>query len=166
MYENRSYDGVSSRGNVIDLAVGFIIGQAFTNVVQSLVTDIITPPFGLLFDNVDFSNLTVKMRLYHNNKPPVLLKYGHFIQQVLYFIIVGFALFLIITIVSKIVKRMKKIREKRHQNKNEMVVIDEDVDKNAKEELVENEQLIVLKEIRDLLLLLKKPSMPNVHSLE
>ncbi len=68
------------RGNFLDLAIGIIVGKAFTNVVQSLVDDIITPPFGLILGGVDFVNLTIKMKNFvYKDQPPVVIRYGKFL---------------------------------------------------------------------------------------
>jgi large conductance mechanosensitive channel len=124
------------QGNAFDLAIGIIIGNAFNNVVQSLVNDIITPPFGLIFDGVDFSNLTIKMRNFvHSDQPPVLIRYGRFIQTIIYLLIVAFVLFLIVKSINKL-HRLAAMRKVEHQST----------------ELEEpNEELQVLKDIRDLL---------------
>jgi large conductance mechanosensitive channel len=90
---------------MLDLAVGIIIGTAFQNVVKSLVDDIITPPFGLIFDGVDFSNLTIKMRNFvHKEQPPVVIRYGIFFQQVIHLLIVALALFGIVKFINKLHK--------------------------------------------------------------
>ncbi len=93
------------RGNVIDLAVGIVIGTAFTNVVQSLVDDIITPPLGLVLGGVDFVNLTIKMKNFvYQDQPPVVIRYGKFIQAIITLLIVALALFFIIKLVTKLQK--------------------------------------------------------------
>ena len=129
------------RGNVIDLAIGIIIGSAFTAVVQSLVNDILTPPLGLVIGGVDFSNLTIKMKNYvHKDQPDVVIRYGRFIQTVIYFIIVALVLFGIIkgfTKLHRLAEKRKKDVEKEAANQVEMVPV--------------NEQTQVLREIRDLL---------------
>jgi large conductance mechanosensitive channel len=124
------------QGNAFDLAIGLIIGTAFNNVVQSLVNDIITPPFGLFFDGVDFSNLTIKMRNFvRPDQPPVLIRYGRFIQTIIYLFIVAFVLFLIV----KSINRLHRLAAKRKAEQHGI-------------ELNEtNEELKVLKDIRDLL---------------
>ena len=121
---------------MFDLAVGIIIGNAFTNVVKSLVDDILTPLFGLLFDGVDFVNLTIKMyNFVHPNQPSVVIRYGKFIQEILYLLIVAFVLFLIVKFINQLHRTAaRKYAEKQH---NEM--------KNS------NEEVEVLREIRDLL---------------
>lgn len=91
------------QGNVFHLAVGIIIGTAFTNVVHSLVEDILTPPFGLLLGGVDFRDLTVKMRNFvYTNQLPVVIRYGKFIQEILNLFIVAIVLFFIIKSMNKI----------------------------------------------------------------
>lgn len=93
------------RGNVIDLAIGLIIGSAFTAIVTSLNNDIISPILGL-FGDVDFSNLMVKLGA--SATSPVL-KYGNFITAVINFIITGLVLFIIIKIVSHAANKLPLI---------------------------------------------------------
>jgi large conductance mechanosensitive channel len=84
------------RGNVVDMAVGIIIGAAFGKIVSSAVADIVTPPLGLLIGGVDFSDLTLVMREAVENKPAVELAYGKFLQACFDFAIVAFAVFLLV----------------------------------------------------------------------
>jgi large conductance mechanosensitive channel len=89
------------KGNVVDLAVGFVIGGAFGKVVSSLVSDLIMPPLGLIVGRVDFS----KMALQIGTNPkggPILLQYGMFVNTVLAFLIVAFALFVIIKGINRL----------------------------------------------------------------
>jgi large conductance mechanosensitive channel len=83
------------KGNVIDLAVGVVIGAAFGKIVASLVADIFMPPIGLAVGGINFSDLAVKLGIDPAGKP-VLLKYGNFGQTILEFVIVALALFLLI----------------------------------------------------------------------
>ena len=87
------------KGNVVDTAVGIIIGAAFGKITASLVADVITPPIGLLIGGVDFSQLAIKL-----NSPlsgsPVVIAYGKFIQAVFDFTIVAFSVFLLIKAVN------------------------------------------------------------------
>jgi large conductance mechanosensitive channel len=83
------------KGNVIDLAVGVVIGAAFGKIVASLVADIFMPPIGLAVGGINFSDLAVKLGMDPAGKP-VLLKYGNFGQTILEFVIVALALFLLI----------------------------------------------------------------------
>jgi large conductance mechanosensitive channel len=87
------------KGNVIDLAVGVVIGAAFGKIVASLVGDIIMPPIGLIVGGINFSDLAVKLGVDPTNKP-VLLKYGSFGQTVLEFLIVAFVIFLMIKAIN------------------------------------------------------------------
>jgi large conductance mechanosensitive channel len=112
------------RGNVIDLAVGIIIGAAFGTIVNSLVKDIIMPPIGLLLGKVDFANLYVVIRQSDTLTGPyatladaqaagaVTWNYGLFINTVIAFIIIAFAIFLIVKAVNKARKAMDKKKAK------------------------------------------------------
>jgi large conductance mechanosensitive channel len=93
------------RGNVADMAVGIIIGGAFGKIVSSLVNDVIMPPIGLLMGNVDFSNLVITLQDKTAETEAVTLRYGVFINTTLDFIIVAFAIFLLI-------KQMNRFRKK------------------------------------------------------
>ncbi|MES1929159.1 large-conductance mechanosensitive channel [Salinisphaera dokdonensis CL-ES53] len=84
------------RGNVIDLAVGLVIGSAFGKIVSSLVADVITPPLGILIGGVDFSNLSVTIREAVGEAPAVTINYGIFIQTIISFVIIAFAIFLVV----------------------------------------------------------------------
>ncbi|WP_455127209.1 large conductance mechanosensitive channel protein MscL, partial [Pseudoramibacter alactolyticus] len=94
-----------SRGNVMDLAIGLIIGSAFTAIVASLNNDIISPILGL-FGGVDFSNLMVKIG---GNAHSPVIKYGNFITAVINFLITGLVLFVIIKIVSHAANKLPLI---------------------------------------------------------
>jgi large conductance mechanosensitive channel len=91
------------KGNVIDLAVGFVIGGAFGTVVSSLVANVIMPPLGLVIGRVDFSKMAVQIGA-DPKGAPVLLKYGMFVQAIFSFLIVALAMFAII----KVINRMKR----------------------------------------------------------
>jgi len=84
------------RGNVVDLAVGVIIGAAFGKIVSSLVTDVLMPPIGILVGGVDFSNLVLTLKQAEGAKQAVTLNYGLFINQVINFLIVAFCVFLVV----------------------------------------------------------------------
>ena len=89
-----------SRGNVIDLAVGVIIGGAFGKIVSSLVADIVMPPIGLLLGNVNFTDLKVAIGHGADGKP-VTINYGNFLQVSFDFLIVALAIFLLIQAINK-----------------------------------------------------------------
>ena len=88
------------KGNMVDMAVGIIIGGAFGTVVKSLVGDVVMPPIGKLLGNIDFSNLALSLGTGADGKD-VLLKYGSFINSLIAFLIVAFVLFLIIKAMNK-----------------------------------------------------------------
>jgi large conductance mechanosensitive channel len=90
------------RGNVIDLAVGIIIGGAFGKIVSSLVNDMIMPPLGMLLKGVDFKELAYVMREATDGADAVTLSYGMFIQNVVDFMIVAFAIFLLIKGINRL----------------------------------------------------------------
>jgi large conductance mechanosensitive channel len=89
------------KGNVIDLAVGVVIGAAFGKIVTSFVADVITPPLGLLIGGVDFSHLKVVLREGVAGKPPVTLNYGSFLQTTFDFVIVAAAIFAVVKVVNR-----------------------------------------------------------------
>ncbi len=114
-----------SKGNVLDMAVGVIIGGAFSKIVSSLVNDVMMPLIGIIIGGHDFTNLSIKVG---NAK----IMYGSFLQNVVDFLIVAFCLFTVI----KIINRFKKKQEK-NENKEKIKT--------------PSEEVILLSEIRDLL---------------
>lgn len=88
------------RGNVVDLAVGVIVGAAFGKIVTSLVTDVLMPPIGILLGGVDFSHLALTLKQGTNAVKPVTLNYGLFINTVIDFTIVAFCIFLVVKAVN------------------------------------------------------------------
>lgn len=90
------------KGNVVDMAVGVIIGAAFGKIVSSLVADIVTPPIGLLLGGVDFKKLSWVMREAAGDVPAVTLNYGVFLQTVFDFLILSIAIFAVIKLINKL----------------------------------------------------------------
>jgi large conductance mechanosensitive channel len=84
------------KGNVVDLAVGIIIGAAFGKIVSSIVSDIIMPPLGLLIGGVNFTDLKVILKAATETNPAVTWNYGNFLQVCFDFLIVAFAVFMVI----------------------------------------------------------------------
>ncbi len=84
------------KGNVVDMAVGIIIGAAFGKIVSSLVGDVIMPPIGMALGNVDFSSLAFTLKDATDSTPAVTIKYGVFINTVIDFVIVAFAIFVVV----------------------------------------------------------------------
>ncbi len=97
------------KGNVIDMAVGIIIGAAFGKVVSSVVSDVIMPPIGLLIGGMDFSKLAVTLKAAADGKEAVLLSYGKFIQTAVDFTIIAFAIFMMIKAINAL-KRQEAVK--------------------------------------------------------
>ncbi len=92
------------RGNVVDMAVGIIIGAAFGKIVSSLVKDVIMPPIGYLIGGVDFTDLKVVLKAAEGEAAAVTLRYGEFLQTVFDFVIVAFAIFMAIKAMNSLKK--------------------------------------------------------------
>jgi large conductance mechanosensitive channel len=92
----QEFKAFAVRGNVVDMAVGIIIGAAFGKIVSSAVADIVTPPLGLLIGGVDFSDLGITLREAVDDKAAIVLWYGKFLQATFDFAIVAFAVFLLV----------------------------------------------------------------------
>jgi large conductance mechanosensitive channel len=103
----REFKEFALRGNVVDLAVGVIIGGAFGKIVSSLVSDIVMPPLGVLTGGMDFKDLGVTLRAAEGDQPAAVLRYGMFLQTVLDFLLVALAIFAAI----KLMNRLKRQAE-------------------------------------------------------
>ena len=90
------------RGNVLDMAIGVVIGAAFGKIVSSFVGDVVMPPIGLLIGGVDFSDLAITLKAAEGDIPAVVLSYGKFIQTVLDFVIVAFAIFMGVKVINRL----------------------------------------------------------------
>ncbi len=126
-----------SRGNVIDLAVGVIIGGAFGKIVTSLVEDIVMPPIGVILGGVNFTDLKIVIQDATTNAegktiPEVAIKYGNFFQILFNFLIISLVIFLSIKAINRINRKKEQVEAKKAKGK-------------------DPEELIVLREIRDLL---------------
>lgn len=95
------------KGNVVDMAVGIIIGAAFGKIVSSFVGDLVMPPLGILIGGVDFSELAIVLKAAEGDLPAVTLAYGKFIQTIVDFTIIAFAIFIGI----KALNRLKREEE-------------------------------------------------------
>jgi large conductance mechanosensitive channel len=95
------------KGNVVDMAVGIIIGAAFGKIVSSFVGDVIMPPIGVLLGGVDFSGLAFTIKQAVGETPAVVISYGKFIQTVVDFTIIAFAIFIAV----KAINRLKRKEE-------------------------------------------------------
>ncbi|MBQ6130624.1 large-conductance mechanosensitive channel protein MscL [Candidatus Saccharibacteria bacterium] len=123
-----------NRGSVVDLAVGIIVGGAFTSIVNSLVNDVVMPVISMIIGGFDFTNLKITIPAYVSGIEPATINYGNFIQALINFLIIAFVIFLIV----RTLNNMKK--------KAEPAPVE---DKKAAK--AEDDQTAVLKEIRDLL---------------
>ncbi|EFM87039.1 putative large conductance mechanosensitive channel protein MscL [Actinobacillus pleuropneumoniae] len=92
------------KGNVVDMAVGVIIGGAFGKIVSSLVSDVVMPPIGWLIGGVDFKDLAIEIAPAKEGAEAVMLKYGAFIQNVFDFLIIAIAVFGMVKVINKIKK--------------------------------------------------------------
>ena len=106
-----------ARGNVLDLAVGVIVGGAFSSIVTSLVNNIFTPIIGLILGGVDFSNLSITFR-------DTQIMYGSFIQSVIDFLIVAFCLFIVVKVVNRVTLKKEK-EEKKDTRSAELKTLEE-----------------------------------------
>ena len=101
------FKSFAMRGNVIDMAVGIVIGGAFGKIVSSFVNDVLMPPIGMMMGGVDFGDLAVVLKEASGDVAAVTLNYGSFIQTVVDFLIIAFAIFMVV----KAMNNMKKKEE-------------------------------------------------------
>lgn len=126
------------RGNVIDLAVGVVIGAAFGKIVSSLVADVIMPPIGLAVGGVNFADLAIVLKAAIEDQPEVVIAYGKFLQTIIDFIIIAFAVMMGV----KAINKLQNVRKK------------EEAQAAVEEPAVEakpSDEVQLLSEIRDLL---------------
>lgn len=133
----REFKEFSMKGNVIDLAVGVIIGGAFNKIVSSIVNDIIMPVIGIFLGGVNFETLSYVLKPAMNGKEAVVLKYGSFIQNIVDFLIIAFSVFIF-------VKGINKINLK---NKEKNVSVSSETSKPTREEELLTEIRDTLREI-------------------
>lgn len=93
------------KGNAIDMAVGIIIGASFGKIVSSFVADVIMPPIGVLIGGVDFTKLALTIKEAVGDAPAVTLNYGNFIQSIVDFTIIAFAIFMAVKIINNLKKK-------------------------------------------------------------
>ncbi|MBR2996862.1 large-conductance mechanosensitive channel protein MscL [Candidatus Saccharibacteria bacterium] len=116
-----------NRGSVIDLAVGIVVGGAFTSIVNSLVNDILMPLIGIVLGGIDFSTLSITVPNIMDEGSSVTLAYGNFIQAIINFLIIAFSIFILIRFINRtknaVVKKKEEAEEKRE--KEELVLLRE-----------------------------------------
>ncbi|SIQ76061.1 large-conductance mechanosensitive channel protein MscL [Aeromonas veronii] len=104
----QEFKAFAARGNVIDMAVGIIIGAAFGKIVSSFVGDVIMPPIGLILGGVDFSDLAVTLKAAEGATPAVVIAYGKFIQTIIDFLIISFAIFMGLKAINTLKKKQEE----------------------------------------------------------
>jgi len=113
------------RGNVVDMAVGIVIGGAFGKIVSSFVADVLMPPLGMLLGGVNFSDLTITLREGADGAEAVMLNYGAFIQTVVDFLIIAFAIFMVIKAMNSMQKKEEEAPAKPPEPSKEEVLLTE-----------------------------------------
>lgn len=104
----KEFQEFAVKGNVMDMAVGVIIGGAFGKIVTSVVNDVIMPPIGLLLGGVNFSELVITLKKAEGEVAAVTMNYGKFIQTVVDFLIVAWAVFLMVKTINALRRKMEK----------------------------------------------------------
>jgi large conductance mechanosensitive channel len=99
------FKSFAMRGNVIDMAVGIVIGGAFGKIVSSFVNDVLMPPIGILVGGMDFKDLAIVLKEASGDVAAVTINYGSFIQTVLDFIIIAFAIFMVVKAMNNLKKK-------------------------------------------------------------
>lgn len=139
-----------SRGSVVDLAVGIIVGSAFTAIVTSFVNDILMPIIGLILGKINFTSLRLVIVKATETSAEVAINYGNFLQKTVDFLLTALAVFVLI----KFINQMHRMTEKKKEEMKE---------ESKKEEIKVPEDILLLQEIRDLL---KQKNTPKVQPLK
>lgn len=139
-----------SRGNVMDLAIGVIIGGAFSKIVSSLVADIITPIISLIIGGINLTNLSITIPNFLDPEHPALLTYGNFIQNIIDFLVIAITIFLMIRLINKANAKARALADK-ITKKEEATACDKATEIAEAAKSAEDEQTKLLKEIRDAL---------------
>ncbi len=113
------------KGNVVDMAVGIIIGAAFGKIVASFVKDVIMPPLGVMMGGVDFTDLKYVIQEAHDKVPEVAIKYGVFVQTVVDFLIVALAIFVMVKVMNRLKKKEEEAPKKAPEPSKEEVLLTE-----------------------------------------
>lgn len=116
----QEFKAFALKGNVVDMAVGVIIGTAFSAIVNSIVKDLITPLFGIILGGIKFDSLSVQVG-------DSVITYGNFIQSVVNFLIISLTIFLFIKLSNKIFHRKEEIKKEEAAKKSEEVLLLEDI---------------------------------------
>ena len=133
----KEFKEFTNRGSVMDLAVGIIIGGAFTAIVTSLVNDVVMPVISMIIGGFDFSSLKVTIPAYAEGIEPATINYGNFIQAVINFLLIAFVIFIMIRTLNKMRERAERLTKKAEEKKEEEAA------------QIEEDQTALLKDIRD-----------------
>ena len=119
------FKSFAMRGNVMDMAVGIVIGGAFGKIVSSFVNDVLMPPIGMLMGGVDFKDLAVVLKEASGDVAAVTLNYGSFIQTVVDFLIIAFAIFMVVKAMNNMKKKEEEAPAAPPKPSNEEVLLTE-----------------------------------------
>lgn len=114
----KEFKEFAMKGNVVDLAVGVIIGGAFGKIVSSLVNDVIMPLFGIILGGINFTSLTLNIR-------GTIINYGTFIQNIVDFLIIAFTIFIVIKIINKLNTDRQKKEVKEKKKSDDIILLEE-----------------------------------------
>ncbi|OFZ25742.1 MAG: large-conductance mechanosensitive channel [Bdellovibrionales bacterium RIFOXYB1_FULL_37_110] len=130
----KEFKDFAVKGNVIDMAVGIIIGAAFSKIVSSFVADVIMPPLGVLIGGIDFKALAITLKAAEGDTPAILLKYGLFLQTVIDFTIIAFAIFIAIKGINSLKRKAAEAPKAPSAPSNQEILLMEirDILKNKK----------------------------------
>lgn len=104
----KEFKDFAMKGNVVDMAVGIIIGGAFGKIISSFVADVLMPPIGMMLGGMDFSKMAITLKPGSEGVEPVLLKYGVFINTTIDFLIIAFAIFMVVKGMNSLKKKQEE----------------------------------------------------------
>lgn len=104
----KEFKEFAMKGNVVDMAVGIVIGAAFGKIIKSLVADVIMPPIGILLGDVDFSQMGYVIKEASEGVEAVMIKYGAFLNTIVEFLIIAFAIFMVVKGMNNLKKKEKE----------------------------------------------------------
>lgn len=119
----KEFKDFAIKGNVIDMAIGIIIGTAFGKIVSSLVNHIIMPPIGMILGGVDFSSFSFTLKEATQTSEAITIQYGIFINNIVDFIIIAVTIFIVIKQIEKAKKRNNKIEEEKPKQPSEEIML-------------------------------------------
>lgn len=121
----KEFKEFAMKGNVMDMAIGIIIGGAFGKIVSSFVSDVLMPPIGMLIGGVDFKSLSMTIQEAKEGVEAVTINYGNFIQTVVDFLIIAFAIFMVVKAMNKAKKKEEEAPAEPPKPSNEEVLLSE-----------------------------------------